>query len=321
MASRFTALPLTSGESFILETDHRGKRWVILVDGGQSKSEGPKKNGLYKAVREHCPEITDTIDIAICTHRDHDHAGGFPAFIKTWLAEGNDIGEFWLPGGWAGAVEYALTNPDRLVSMLHEGANAAAYEIGRSQRKIDKEIQPMGVRPAREGLFRSIQSMLHHQYMKAEISPDDQTKVFSAGDADLRSSDLEGSRTARAANSWGFSEDDWEIIRSDLETSELHAEPLTERANVYDRLGQSVEIFGVGGGDDWEYQVERGFRHSSEDAQLARSLFRSSIDTAEAIREIASAAAMFDIPVRWFDFAAFEKGAIPSGGCRVSLGQ
>jgi hypothetical protein len=51
MASRLTALPLSSGESFILETDHGGKRCVILVDGGQSKSNSPKKNGLYKAIR------------------------------------------------------------------------------------------------------------------------------------------------------------------------------------------------------------------------------------------------------------------------------
>ncbi|MCC0035334.1 MAG: hypothetical protein H6887_08755 [Hoeflea sp.] len=315
MASRFTALPLSSGESFILETDHGGKRWVILVDGGQSKLEGPTKNGLYKAVREHCPEITDTIDIAICTHRDHDHAGGFPAFIKTWLAEGNDIGEFWLPGGWAGAVEYALTNPDRLASMLHEGANAAAYEIGRRQRAIDKEIQPMGVRPTREGAFRSIQSMLHDQYAEAEVSTDGQTKVFSAGDGDRRISDLEGiRRTTRAANSWGFSEDDWEIIRSDLETSELHAEPLTERAKVFEQFQAGMVVFESRSGEGNTYRRYRGFEDSSEDNQLARSLFRSSLDTAEAIREISSAAAMFDIPVRWFDFPEFEKGALPSGG-------
>lgn len=47
---------------------------------------------------------------------------------------------------------------------------------------------------------------------------------------------------------------------------------------------------------------------------LALTLARNAIDTAEAIRAIASAAASFDIPVRWFDFERFEAKNPPEGG-------
>lgn len=314
MASRFTALPLSSGESFILETDHNGKRWVILVDGGQSRSEGPKKNGLYKAIRKHCPEITDTIDIAICTHRDHDHAGGFPAFIKTWLAEGNDIGEFWLPGGWAGAVELALTNPDRLVSMLHEGASIAAYQIGERERTLERAVRPMSVR---ESGLRSIQAQIYDMRVENERREEPREATIARMEVDIGSDVVpDSNRTRRAAQTWGFSDDDWEAIRSDLETSEIHTASLGERAQLYDRLIGDVVVYEVYE-HDHEFHRQIISETSSDDrtdSQLARSLFRSSIDTAEAIREIASAAAMFDIPVRWFDFSEFEKGSPPVGG-------
>ncbi|WP_122520177.1 hypothetical protein [Pannonibacter phragmitetus] len=312
MASRFTALPLSSGESFILETDHGGKRWAIMLDGGQSKSEGPKKNKLYKAIRKHCPEITDRIDIAICTHRDHDHAGGFPAFIKTWLAEGNYIGEFWLPGGWAGAVEMALANPDRLVSMLHEGARVAAYRIGARER----DIEPKTRESFREGTLRSIQSQMYDMCIEDSRSESPEEKpTFNRGLEDDRSAD--SSHKARAANSWGFTTDDWEAIRSDLETSAIHGEPLADRARAYEQLKSEMVVYETLFDDSSKrghIVARRPFRDETSDLQLARSLFHSAIDTAETIREIASTAVMFDIPVRWFDFAEFQRGAIPSGG-------
>ncbi|PIL20267.1 hypothetical protein P775_09965 [Puniceibacterium antarcticum] len=321
MASRFTALPLSSGESFILETDHGGKRCVILVDGGQSKSNNPKKNGLYKAIRQFCPDITDTIDITICTHRDHDHAGGFPAFIETWLAEGNVIGEFWLPGGWAGAVEMALTNPDRLVTMLREGANTAADRIGEHESYRETEVESMTSRSFRGRTLRSIQAEMHDMYVEGSWpgSSEEQARANRSMEDDRS---VGSSRTELAANSWGFTVDDWEAIRSDLETSAIHGEPLADRTGTYHQLGGEVfvdEVFIDGSGEPGHWISRRVFDGGSPTSQLARSLFRNIIDTAEAIRNIASAAVMFDIPVRWFDFSAFEKGAKPSGGIKGFL--
>jgi len=321
MASKFTALPLSSGESFILETDHGGKRRVILVDGGQSKSTNPKKNGLYKAIRRCCPDITDTIDIAICTHRDHDHAGGFPAFIETWLAEGNDIGEFWLPGGWAGAVEMALTNPDRLVTMLRDGANTAADRIGEHERDRETEVESMTSRSFPGKTLRSIQAEMHD--MRIEGSwPGSSREQAGANRCMEDDRSVGSSRTEHAANSWGFTVNDWEAIRSDLETSAIHVEPLADRAGTYNQLSGEVfveEVFIDGNGEPDRWISRRVFDGVNPTSQLARSLFRNIIDTAEAIRNIASAAVMFDIPVRWFDFSAFEKGAKPSGGIKGFL--
>lgn len=311
MASRFSALPLSSGESFLLETDHAGKRWVIMVDGGQSKSETPEENELYQAIRKHCPDVTSAIDIAICTHRDHDHAGGFPAFVKTWLTEGKNIGEFWLPGGWAGAVEMALTNPDRLVSMLHEGAVVAASRILGPERTVESMVpNPFGDR-----VLRSIQSQLH------DMPDDHRGKRHSNEKSTFRREQEDDGRTGsdrktRAARSWGFTVDDWETVQSDLETSEIHSESLADRASAYNNLFGEQVTYEIYIDDDTDYGsvTRRTVPKPIQGSQLARSLFRSAIDTAEAIRDTAKAAAMFDIPVRWFDFAAFQDGSYPSGG-------
>ena len=90
MSSRFTALPLSSGEAFVLETEHDHRGYVVLFDGGQSKTRGPE-NGLFKSLKDHCPTVGNRIDIAICSHSDHDHSAGFPRFVETWVSEGNEI--------------------------------------------------------------------------------------------------------------------------------------------------------------------------------------------------------------------------------------
>lgn len=314
MTSRFTALPLTNGESFILETDQGGKRWVILVDGGQSKREEPNENELYLAIRKHCPQITDTIDIAICTHRDHDHAGGFPAFINAWLFGGNRIGEFWLPGGWSSAVESALTDPDRLVEDLYKGTKVAANRI-RDVHRAASFLEGEGSRRlALQADFRSIQASLDRLRAEGMQRSTSDINVRRRLDSD-RHSDI--SRMGRAATSWGFTEESWQSIRSDLETNPILQESLPDRASAYREIVDEVfveETF-VDEPDIDPYIVRRTiYRQEASDLRLARSLFRNSLETAEAIKKIATSAAMFDIPVRWFDFERFESGSSPSGG-------
>lgn len=321
MASRFTALPLSSGESFILETDHGDKRRVILVDGGQSKNVSAKKNGLYKAIRKHCPNITDTIDIAICTHQDHDHAGGFPAFIETWLAKGNDIGEVWLPGGWSGAVEMAVTNPDRLVSMLHEGAHTAAYRIAERERSRKNKIESITRRSSVGSTLRSIQAEMYDVYIEDSRMDDVKEEAKAYYSAEMDRSD-NPTRISNAAKSWGFTVDDWEAIRSDLETSAIHCEPLVSRAGSYHQLTGEVfveEVFLDDSDERGHWISKRTLEGGGPISLLARSLFLNAIKTAEKIKNIASAAIMFDIPVRWFDFSEFAKGAKPSGGIQGFL--
>lgn len=302
MTSTFTALPLPSGEAFILETDHDGRPWVILVDGGQSTKVGPEENSLYTSIVENCPGVTDRIDVAICTHRDHDHAGGFPAFIRTWLAEGKAIGEFWLPGGWAGAVHDALTNPDQLVSTLHQGALHAAALVAGKRHELEAEGLALTDIAAKVEMLHSIYEILH-LVRREHLSPSLEGETQANPD----------SEPLGPAYSWGFEEDSWKALASNLDSSELHARSLRERAEPYTRLAWDTIVLSSD-------SVLRGhhheiFQHMHESpAGLARSLFLSVIDTAEAIRDIAASAVHFDIPVRWFDFGEFENGVKPSGG-------
>lgn len=292
MASRFTALPLRSGESFVLETDVEGTRKVVLVDGGQSANEKPEKNELYRAIRKHCPEVS-TIDIAICTHRDHDHAGGFPAFVKVWLSEGHDIREFWLPGAWSAAVEDLLVNPDRAVQLLFNGARAAANAMPDTR---DQEMRALAEGRGVDDL-RTIAELLRNQRRSLPDRPETESQTFrpqALGHGYLVEDGGPDGRMARAAASWGFSPPEWRRIGEDLESSSIHEAPLAAR------LGRRSVMY-------W-----RSF--DLETKPLAHTLATNAIDTAEAIRAIASAAVSFDIPVRWFDFERFEAEKPPEGG-------
>lgn len=292
MASRFTALPLRSGESFLLETDVDGTRKVVLVDGGQSANEKPGKNELYQALRKYCPEVS-TIDIAICTHRDHDHAGGFPAFVKVWLSEGRDIGEFWLPGAWSAAVEDLLVNPDRAVQLLFNGARAAAAAMPGTR---DGEARALAAGREVDDL-RTIAELLRDQRLNLPARPDTELQTFrvqTMGHGYLVEDGGPEGRAAKAAASWGFSLTEWRRIGEDQESSSIHETPLSAR------LGDRAMLY-------WS-------RPDIGPNPLALTLARNAIDTAEAIRAIASAAASFDIPVRWFDFERFEAKNPPEGG-------
>jgi len=298
MSSRFTAVPLASGESFILETDVQGERRVVLVDGGQSKVDDPNINELYQAIEKYCPSIQGKIDIAICTHRDHDHAGGFPAFVKAWLSSGKQIGEFWLPGAWSSAVEHLLTDPDGIVSLLVEGAMIAASRIADTRAVSYRQRSDTASTGDR---LQSIDLLINK--LRGSIESD-----FNAGALPTLGSwtgqlgerqffgDFEAQeRIERSAASWGFSVEEWRQIGGNITSSSIHGASLTARAD-----SASAWL--------WYALDDISMR------PLARTLAGNAIDTAEAIRAIASAAASFDIPVRWFDFEKFGSGNSPAGG-------
>lgn len=280
MPSRFTALPLTSGESFVLETDHAGKRWVIVYDGGQTKGIGPAKNQLYKLLRAHCPEITNRIDIAVCSHSDHDHSGGFPDFVDTWTSEGNQIGEFWLPAQWSPALPDVLTNPDRVVSRLIEGASQVAERVIAEEDRAERSV------------FRSIEQIISDEGRSVFADPRVErfAPVHLESDAGIR---IE--RRKKVYQSLGLDQKSLEIVQRNLEDSASLRTPITER------MSENVLI--------WPDMFKGG-----ESRHLRQTLAKSAIETAEAIQRIATAAAQHEIPVRWFDFTPFESGDNPSGG-------
>jgi len=128
MFSKFSALPLGSGESFLLETEHAGKTWAILVDSGKKS-----RRVLKDAVLAASPNLRH-IDIAICTHQDADHANGFRHFAKEWYANARTIGEYWLPGRWSAALPDILTDPVGFTRRVWAGSRSVAEELSNSGR-------------------------------------------------------------------------------------------------------------------------------------------------------------------------------------------
>jgi len=100
MGSTFYSLNVGCGEAFLLRTMHARQEKVILVDSGSTK--GAKDNHpLVDAILSVAPDIKK-IDIAVCTHADQDHAGGYSNFVEYWCnTEERSIGEFWLPEEWS----------------------------------------------------------------------------------------------------------------------------------------------------------------------------------------------------------------------------
>ena len=92
MSSTFIALPLTSGEAFLLRTpDQNGRERVILVDSGKKYGEGTRE--LADILSKISPRI-DHIDFAICNHSDSDHSQGFWAFADDWYGMKRTLGEY-----------------------------------------------------------------------------------------------------------------------------------------------------------------------------------------------------------------------------------
>jgi hypothetical protein len=291
MASRFTALPLRTGESFVLETDHDGKRWVILYDGGQRKCKGTRKNELFQLLRKHCPEIKDHIDIAVCSHSDIDHSGGFPDFVATWTSEGNTIGEFWLPALWSPALPDVLINPDRLIARLADGALQAVSEIVLN----DNAIRTTMVEREGRSEYRSIEQQLHDNAIRSFRDNRSDRVATLVPEADISE---ENSRRFQVASSLGLDVGSLEIIQNNLEESSTLTIPMTERQVLRSR-------------EPWLWPEDFAM---AETLQARHTHLNSVLETADTIQKIATVAATNEIPIRWFDFTPFEAGVAPSGG-------
>lgn len=279
MASTFHALPLPSGEAFLLKTDHGGRNWTILVDSGMRYAK--KHHPLAKAIRCAEPGL-ERIDIAVCTHQDADHANGFRTFADAWYGSGGSIGEFWLPGRWAAALPDILLAPESVIANLHSGAIEVADQF--FERRIYDEPFPG------ETFEERIRAVVDEEQINQHFS-----EVDSASEMHGREQ-AEGDEAV--ARSLGMSVQRLNGYRADLEESDgdIGAE-LLRQISYRDRY-----LF------EWDYPF---FRSRS---WLAGVLFNRAIDTAKSIQAIASSAANLSIPIRWFDFGIFETGNSATGG-------
>lgn len=142
MASRFTALEVRSGEAFLLETRQSGKDWTILMDSGR-RCAGTRAlaNAIETTLNEPSQERRNRIDVAVCTHNDIDHSGGFCSFFKHWIDERDgSIGEIWLPGRWLQTVERGLADPNGYAGALIEDFDGLTGAEGLEGRDFEELI-------------------------------------------------------------------------------------------------------------------------------------------------------------------------------------
>lgn len=281
MSSRFIALPLPSGESFLLETDHDERTIVILVDSGRRSGE---PHPLVDAIATSAPHI-NKIDIAICTHQDADHANGFRTFADHWYGKGGTIGEFWLPGRWAAAVPTVLTNPAELIRRIQNGATQTVQQF----LSAGGDDQSRG--------YRAADDFLRHQHALDKVS-----SAFSecaVGEQSAPPSNED--RLTRLATSLGLGPKGAANLRMELEETDTTPDELLRIAarklqfDPYWLFGESYPRLEM------------------------TALMLHALDTAKSISAIAHAALRFDIPIRWFDFGLFELHKKPAGGIRGLL--
>lgn len=285
MGSSFTALPLGSGEAFLLQTQHAGKHWTILVDSGNLS--GGSRRGLVAAINKAAPCLRH-IDIAICTHHDMDHARGFRTFSDEWCSARRTIGEFWLPGRWSAAVPEVLFQPLVLAYRIWRGA------VGVSNRLVDRKDDDAARMTGDEQLCAVARDIGLQRSFSEVIRRGQPRKVEGAETEPQGRAHID-----QLARSLGVTHDELRALDSAIENR--------------DRQPSTI-LHGIGSRSLPRFQLSWWLELESRRWLLAISLFSQTIETAKTIAAIAECAVRWRIPVRWFDFGQFEETRTPSGG-------
>jgi beta-lactamase superfamily II metal-dependent hydrolase len=88
MQTEFQVLKAEHGDSMLIKTHTlNGKRFVILIDGGTSKT--------YTGVLKNQLRLLEAIDLMVLTHIDADHIKGLIKFIESDLFDEIEIKRYW----------------------------------------------------------------------------------------------------------------------------------------------------------------------------------------------------------------------------------
>lgn len=80
-------LDVADADSIIIRYDNGKNKYIVLIDAGNVGDSDKIKNYIWNHWRTH------TIDLAICTHPDSDHKGGFFGLL---IDSEININEFWI---------------------------------------------------------------------------------------------------------------------------------------------------------------------------------------------------------------------------------
>ncbi|MGB0747123.1 MAG: MBL fold metallo-hydrolase [Magnetospiraceae bacterium] len=263
---RFIALPV-AGDSFLLQTGEK----TIMVDGGYGSGT------LQRALTKHFPEI-QWIDIAVCTHADIDHAGGFKEILERWknthTASAPLIRQFWLPGAWQPVVRSVFDDPSRLADQLVSELKEVAEELDKAEteEQIDEHLFDNLLARQQENLA----SLLRDRERDTEWDPEED---------ELREFDPDR-----------VSEPAWMIVLRGRVREILEQDPEAQKA---------LE------------SAKRRVRYILKNRRIGEVLgnyWLNLINTVDIIREIARSAIKHNVKVRWFDYGEYAKTGIASGG-------
>ncbi|MCZ4281469.1 hypothetical protein O4H49_11820 [Kiloniella laminariae] len=265
MKDKLTALPVR-GDSFVLQRAGR----TIMVDSGWEGLE------LAKSLDSYLPEV-DKINIAVCTHNDMDHAGGFTSLLDHWspcfTGTSDDlIEEFWLPGKWVEVV------PD-LLTKAHEFADCLIQELDDFIEDNPNLALDIKGSNSADDFFYSPEKSYQGKY-QAEVNLQkgaDYSKKEDATQQDLQESE------------WM---EDLRALAEDIIAEE--AASLRALANARARV--------------------RYRKRKNKISPAFSEFWLSLIDAADRIRKIAHTAIKYSIKIRWFDFDEFLNLGDSSGG-------
>jgi len=292
MASRFSALPLGIGEAFLLETQHDGKNWAILVDSGYLEVGTP--NPLVDAINKASPGL-QRIDIAICTHHDADHVSGFKNLADEWCRAGRTIGEFWLPGSWAKAMPKLLLDPFGLVDSLWSGALEASKLMVDHEDELRAHVSDQS---RIRYLAKKYKNQIDGEFTAPEVADaaeDSAPELGGASDED---------RDRRLIRALGLTVE--QLVALDISMKEGGRTP----SDVLDEITLSVptwaNLFWMGSPSERTYRP-------------AISMMLHTTKMVKVIALIAESVVRWRIPIRWFDFGQFEQTENASGGIKDFL--
>lgn len=273
------ALPI-KGEAFLL----RRGGYSILVDSGWNG------RALAAAIRTHAPELRK-IDIAVCTHADGDHAGGFKTLLTHWQVSGakgrevdGDLGQLWLPGRWVDVLSELLREPvafgRELIAALDELAGDNP-DLAKRDGEADDVVEDL------DALVRTERSeATSREQIRDDLRPEpdyDFDPFFAGTDIDLGAT-----------------------------------EPLDEPEWFSDLRRRRDYILGTRQPAQKAFQsCRRRIRYRRSRGRIGTALaefWLGLIDAAENIRAIAEIAIERQVRVRWFDFDEFARTRSPRGG-------